>query len=29
LIVHGPIVIEIDDLAARRYARATASADLG
>jgi moderate conductance mechanosensitive channel len=29
LIVHGPVVIEIDDLAARRYARATSSADLG
>jgi moderate conductance mechanosensitive channel len=29
LIVHGPVVIEIDDLAARRYARTTSSADLG
>jgi hypothetical protein len=29
LIVHGPVVIEVDDLASRRYARATAGSDLG
>jgi hypothetical protein len=29
LIVHGPVVIEIDDLASRRYARATAGAERG
>jgi hypothetical protein len=29
LIVHGPVVIEIDDLASRRYARATALAERG
>jgi small conductance mechanosensitive channel len=29
LIVHGPVVIEIDELASRRYARATALAELG
>jgi small conductance mechanosensitive channel len=29
LIAHGPVVIEIDDLASRRYARATAGSELG
>jgi hypothetical protein len=29
LIVHGPVVIEIDDLASRRYARATSGAERG
>jgi moderate conductance mechanosensitive channel len=29
LIVHGPVVIEVDDLASRRYARATAVAERG
>ena len=29
LIVHGPVVIEIDDLANRRYARATSGAERG
>jgi moderate conductance mechanosensitive channel len=29
LIVHGPVVIEIDDLASRRYARATSAAERG
>jgi small conductance mechanosensitive channel len=27
LIVHGPVVIEVDDVASRRYARATSSAE--
>lgn len=27
LIVHGPVVIEVDDLASRRYARATSGAE--
>lgn len=29
LIVHGPVVIEIDDLASRRYARTTSAAERG
>jgi hypothetical protein len=29
LIVHGPVVIEVDDLASRRYARATSGAERG
>jgi hypothetical protein len=29
LIVHGPVVIEIDDLAQRRFARATSGAERG
>lgn len=29
LIVHGPVVIEVDDVASRRYARATSGADRG
>jgi small conductance mechanosensitive channel len=29
LIVHGPVVIEVDDLANRRYARATSGAERG
>jgi moderate conductance mechanosensitive channel len=29
LVVHGPVVIEVDDLASRRYARATSGAERG
>jgi moderate conductance mechanosensitive channel len=29
LVVHGPVLIEVDDLASRRYARATSGAERG
>ena len=29
LIVHGPVVIEVDELASRRYARATSGGERG